>query len=250
MPVPPADLDARIEAFFDASASAYDRAYGDPGASGRTLRRRAAVALALIGDAGGDVLDVGMGGGYLCAELDRRGWRVSGVDAAPAMVERAVERLPHLRDRLVRGSIHALPYPAERFDAVVATGVLEYAVSDLDAAVSELVRILRPRGTAVVSYPNHNAPSTIWRGRVLYPLVRVAKRLLSVERPPPPPRVPPVSFSSLKTSLERAGLVIDVIEPVGVRPFPASLAERLETSRSRLAFALAAQLVLRARKST
>jgi ubiquinone/menaquinone biosynthesis C-methylase UbiE len=249
MQVPPADLDARIEAFFDAAASAYDRAYAEPGASGRILRRRAAVALALLGDAGGDVLDVGMGGGYLCAELDRRGWRVSGVDAAPAMVERAIERLPHLRDRLLRGSIHALPYAAERFDAVVATGVIEFAVSDLDAAVSELVRVLRPGGTAVVSYPNHNAPSTIWRGRVLYPLVRTAKRLVSVDRPPPP-RVPPVSFSNLKARLESAGLEIDAIEPVGVRPLPASLAERLESSRSSLAFALAAQLVLRARKST
>lgn len=250
MQVPPADLDAQIEAFFDATASTYDRAYADPGSGGRILRRRAAVAVELLGDARGEVLDIGMGGGYLCAELDRRGWRVSGVDAAPAMVERAVERLPHLRDRLLRGSIHALPYPAEEFDAVVATGVLEFAVSDLDGAVSELVRVLRPGGTAVVSYPNHKAPSTMWRGRVLYPLVRTAKRLVSVNRPPPPPRVPPVSFSYLKGRLEHGGLVIDAVEPVGVRPLPTSLAEQVEAARSKLAFALAAQLVVRARKST
>jgi SAM-dependent methyltransferase len=190
-----------------------------------------------------------MGGGFLCAALDRRGWAVSGVDLAPAMVDVAQARLPHIRGRMFRGSINALPFSDERFDAVVATGVLEFVVDDLDGAIRELARVLRRDGEAVVSFPNHRAPVNIWRGRVLYPLVRAAKRVLPADRPSPP-RVPLVPFRRLLSGFERAGLVIDAIEPVGVRPVPASVGERLERSRSGLAFALAVQFVLRARKVT
>ena len=72
-----------IGAFFDKQAERYDRAYDDPGRGGRILRRRLADALALIGDGPGDVLDVGMGAGRLCAELIGRGWTVWGVDLSP-----------------------------------------------------------------------------------------------------------------------------------------------------------------------
>ena len=81
----------------------------------------------------GRVLDVGMGTGRLCAELDRRGWEVSGVDLSPAMVVSARRRLPQLAERLVEGPIEHLPFDDESFDAVAATGVLEYATHDLAA---------------------------------------------------------------------------------------------------------------------
>ncbi len=241
------ELAQEVKRFFDRGAMAYDRAYADPGPGGRVLRKRAAVVLDLLGDRPGELLDAGMGGGVLCAALDRRGWAVSGVDLAPAMVDVAQARLPHIRGRMFRGSITALPFSDESFDAVVATGVLEFVVDDLDGAIRELARVLRRDGEAVVSFPNRRAPVNIWRGRVLYPLVRAAKRVLPADRPSPP-RVPLVPFRRLLSGFERAGLVVDAIEPVGVRPLPASVGKRLERSRSGLAFALAVQLVVRARK--
>jgi SAM-dependent methyltransferase len=203
--------------------------------------------LGLLGSVPGEVLDAGMGAGFLCAELDRRGWVVSGVDIAPAMVEGARARLPHRRDSLVQGSIHSLPFENERFDAVVATGVLEYAVDDLEGAVRELGRVLEPGGVAVASYPNHRAPATVWRGRVVYPLVRAVKRMLPSGRPGPP-RVTAVPFGRVKQALAAEGMTIEAVVRVGVRPAPARLAERIERGDSGLARALAVQLVLRARK--
>lgn len=240
-------LAADVETYFDSTAASYDRAYRKRGSAGRVLRRRAAVAIGLLGSGSGDVLDVGMGAGFLCAELDRRGWAVSGVDLAPAMVDGARARLPHLRDRLVQGSVHALPFDDESFNAVVATGVIEYAVDDLDGAVRELARVLRPGGVAVVSYPNHRAPVTLWRGRVVYPLARVAKRVVPGAHGPGPPRVPLIAFDLLRRALGGSGLTIETVIPVGVRPAPARLAQRIERSDSWLAHALAVQLVLRAR---
>ena len=241
-------LSAEVQAYFDTTAASYDRAYRNRGPAGRVLRRRAAVVLGLLGSVPGEVLDAGMGAGFLCAELDRRGWVVSGVDIAPAMVEGARARLPHRRDSLVQGSIHSLPFQSERFDAVVATGVLEYAVDDLEGAVRELGRVLEQGGVAVVSYPNHRAPTTVWRGRVVYPLVRTAKRALRSGRPGPP-RVTAVPFGRVEQTLAAEGMTIEAVVRVGVRPGPARLAARIERGDSWLARALAVQFVLRARKA-
>jgi ubiquinone/menaquinone biosynthesis C-methylase UbiE len=242
-----ADVTERVQAFFDASAPAYDGGYDKPGAPGRLLRRRADVALSLLGEDAGKVLDVGMGAGVLIGELDRRGWEVTGIDLAPSMVERARERLPHVRDRLLQGAIQALPFEDGQFDAVVATGVVEYAVQDLDRAVGELSRVLRTSGALVVSFPNYRAPATLWRAHVLYPVVRVAKRHLTLRRPAPP-RMPLVPFERFCEALEQRDLKVEIVEPVGVRPMPARLSRRLEEGRSPLAFRLAIQYVVRAGK--
>lgn len=201
-----------VRAFFDAEADRYDRAYDDPGRGGRILRKRLADTVALLGDGPGDILDVGMGGGRLCAELLGLGWTVWGVDISPVMVEAARRRLPEIADRLSEGSIAALPFPDDRFDAVTATGVLEYATDDLSRAVRELSRVLRPDGAAVVSFPNHAAPRYLWRGRILYPAVRAVKRLVPYGRPAPR-AVPRSSVSALERALLAAGLCIDERRP-------------------------------------
>jgi ubiquinone/menaquinone biosynthesis C-methylase UbiE len=194
-----------VEEFFDTTAERYDRRYDDPGAAGRLLRRRLEVTVELLGEPAGDLLDVGMGTGRLCAELDRRGWNVSGIDLSPAMVAAARRRLPHLAERLVEGPIEHLPFDDGSFDAVTATGVLEYATHDLPAAVSELARILRPQGAAVMSFPRQQSPALLWRSKLLYPTVRAVKRIVPVGRPAPLD-LPTCSEHAFLASVADAGL--------------------------------------------
>ena len=97
---------------------------------------------------------------------------------------------PDIADR-VEGPIEQLPFPAAVFDAVAATGVLEYATNDLDGAVAELARVLTPRGVAIMSFPRQQSPALLWRSRVLYPSVRLVKRIVPFGGPAPldlPPR--------------------------------------------------------------
>jgi len=54
----------------------------------------------------------------------------------------------------VQADALALPISNGRADLAVCTEVLEH-VADLSAAVGELARIVRPRGCAVISSPNH-----------------------------------------------------------------------------------------------
>jgi SAM-dependent methyltransferase len=203
-----------VGSFFDAEAARYDAAYEDAGGAGRLLRERLDIAVELVGEGPGDVLDAGMGAGRLCAELERRGWTVWGIDLSPAMVAAARARVPDRAAQLVEGSIAAIPFADESFDVVAATGVLEYAVEDIPGAALGLARVLRPGGRAVVSFPNHSAPGNVWRGRVLYPVVRVVKKVVPVGRPSPP-AVPLLPLSALESALAAAALEIEDVRPVG-----------------------------------
>jgi SAM-dependent methyltransferase len=158
---------------------------------------------------------------------------------------------------LVRGDIESLPFPAETFDAVVTTGVLEYA--EPSRALGELSRVLRAGGLAVVSYPNPRALYGVWKSTVWYAGIRGAKRVLrrNAEYPRGGRMVPPERFAEL---LAGAGLSVTDVRYASylVLPTPldmlaprltVGLGERLEARRTTPARFLAAQIVYRARKA-
>lgn len=194
--------------FFGRRVAWYDDGYDRVDSDGHAVRARMAAALQLIGPGPGTVLDAGMGPGRLCAELARRNWTVSGVDAAEEMVAVAQRRLGEGADRLLVGEIEALPFPDESFDVVAATGVLEY--SDVPRALHELGRVLVPGGRAVVSYPNPRALPSLWKGYVWYTAVRVIKRLLRRPHPSMPRGASTIHPPQFERLLAAAGL-----KPVG-----------------------------------
>lgn len=249
--------DEDVGAFFDDKASAYDASFDEPTPNGHALRVRMAATLRLLEGRHGKVLDVGMGPGRLVVELDRRGWEVSGADLSEEMVAIVRSRLPAARERLVRARLEALPYADASFDAVTATGVLEYA-DDLPTAMAELARVLRPGGTAVLSMPNPRSPYGLWRRHLVYPAARLVKRRIRAGRQTPPHRTP-VRPAGLERLMEASGLRVEAVEPVNLQValsplddlFPAAavaLAERLEAARRAPRRLLATQLVYSARK--
>lgn len=161
--------------YFGRRTTLYDGRYEARDADGHALRARMAVVLKALGEGPGNLLDAGMGPGRLCIAVASRGWSVTGVDASAEMVEAARERLPAEAEKLLQASIEALPFGAETFDAVAATGVLEYV--ELHRALGELERVLRAGGVLVVSYPNPRSVYGIWKAQVYYRLVRAVKRV-------------------------------------------------------------------------
>ena len=102
------------------------------------------------------VLDVGCGPGDLLRGMARQhpGWgTLVGFDLSPGMARRAADLTqdlpPGLSDRdLIHffvGDAQALPFPDACFDVVMARHVLPY-VPDIDRAVAEAARVLRPGG--------------------------------------------------------------------------------------------------------
>ena len=247
----------RVAALFDRESGGYDDAHEGPRAP--LLHARMAAVLEALGPGGGTVLDAGMGPGRLCAELDARGWQVSGVDISAQMVALAARRLPHARARLLQGSITELPFPGESFDAVTATGVLEY-VTEPAAAVAELMRVLAPGGVAAVSIPNPDSLRERWTRSVLYPATRAAKRSLPGFARPAPHRKPPaIRLPVLAGMLREAGAAsisvrhacVEVVPPpldLAAPRVARRLSQGLEPPRTRAARALATQVVVAARK--
>ena len=221
---------------WESEAAAYDAAYDDPGRGGKLVRGRMTVAIELLGEPAGLVLDAGMGGGRLCVELDRLGWTVEGCDASFAMVEMARRRLPGRTQHLVRGRIEALPFSDRIFDAAAALGVVEYSI-EVEGALRELARVVRPGGTCVFSFPNFRGLPSLWRRRVLYPVIRIVKRLAPFGRPVPLPPHHVVGEKELLASARQAGL-----SPLEI--------VRLGPDGSRAGGLRAAQLVVLARRST
>ena len=203
-------------AFFDAEAAHYDASYERDDWAGRFLRARMNTVLEELGEGRGRVLDAGMGGGRLVAELEARGWTATGIDPSPRMVELALRRLPQLADRLLEADLAALPFPDETFEAAVATGALEY-VGDLDRGLRELARVLRPGGTAVLSFPNYRSPHALWRRFALYPAARLAKRVLPLSRPAPLRPLHPITPRRFESALAAAGFHTVARRPIAPR---------------------------------
>jgi arsenite methyltransferase len=120
---------------------------------GDARRRRRLARAALAAAPGERILDVGCGPGFYCAELldevGESGW-VTGIDSSPTMVALAARRCAgHDNVDLLEGEALALPVPDESFDAALAVQVIEY-VTDVEKALAELWRALRPGGRVLI----------------------------------------------------------------------------------------------------
>ena len=106
----------------------------------RRWRRLAAEAVVRPGN---DVLDACCGTGDLALAGERAGGRVTGVDFSERMLERG--RRKSTAVSWVRADVLAMPFEDASFDsATVGFGIRN--VEDLEAALRELARVLRPGG--------------------------------------------------------------------------------------------------------
>ena len=135
--------------FDEAAARGLEKMYSTPDVVGQRAR-----FLQLVAPKPGErILDVGMGPGFLAYDLAPvvgDGGLVAGVDGSEAMVviarERCAGRGPCEFDQ---GDATLLPYADASFDAVTSTQVYEYVV-DMDKALAEVHRVLRPGGRVFI----------------------------------------------------------------------------------------------------
>lgn len=92
------------------------------------------------------VVDIGCGPGGLTTELASRvGARnVAGIDPAPQFAAACRERNPGVDIR--EGVAEDLPWPTNCFDAALSSLVIGF-MTDPDAGITEMVRVVRPGGT-------------------------------------------------------------------------------------------------------
>ncbi|MCB0934110.1 MAG: class I SAM-dependent methyltransferase [Mycobacterium sp.] len=120
---------------FGTQAAAYER--------GRPSYPPEAIDWMLAGSNARDVLDLAAGTGKLTARLVERGLNVVAVDPIPEMLEVLRDALPDTPALL--GTAEQIPLPDTSVDAVLVAQAWHWF--DLDRAVAEIARVLRPHGT-------------------------------------------------------------------------------------------------------
>lgn len=121
--------------------------------------------------AGDRVLDVGAGFGRHVFECARRGADVVALDYAQhevvetgATLDAMIEAGEIDGDRVtgvLRGDATKLPFADDSFDKVITSEVLEHVQDDV-AAISEMVRVLRPGGMFAATVPAWGPEKVNW----------------------------------------------------------------------------------------
>ncbi len=115
--------------------------------------------VAEIVPAGGSVLEVAPGPGFLAIEIARTGkYRVSGVDISKTFVEieRANAQEAGVEIDFRQGDAANLPFEDGNFDFVICTAAFKNFTRPAQA-LAEMYRVLRPRGKALVVDLRHDA---------------------------------------------------------------------------------------------
>ena len=99
------------------------------------------------------ILDAGCGGGRNLVYFLRAGYEVCGVDQNAGAVAQVRALAAHLNpaipaENFLVSEVDAMPFPRDRFDAVISSAVLHFArdESHFNGMLDEMWRVLRPGG--------------------------------------------------------------------------------------------------------
>jgi SAM-dependent methyltransferase len=173
----------RVKDFHDADASRYlsDR-YRWETCEGLAYVTRRQIVLAMADAAPGRVLDVGCGPGILTRDLLRKGHEVLSADLSMEMIREARRAVsaascaaePHF----VVSDASKICISGDRMDMVLSIGLMCY-VKDHRGVLSEIRRVLKPGGIAVIQINNIRWTALY---RAFVPLYRRLKTLIGMKR--------------------------------------------------------------------
>lgn len=133
--------------------------------------------------AGKRILEVGCGQGADLSQFALAGAETFGCDLTPkhCQISRDFVCAAGGRAAVVQADARALPYPSNSFDLVYSFGVL-LLLPELERAVAEIDRVLKPGGTVAVMFYNRQSVHTILKTRYYFGIVCNLEELLGPRR--------------------------------------------------------------------
>ena len=102
------------------------------------------------------ILELGCGTGSFTGELARSGVDITAIDVSPELLEiaRANSSAPNVRYEIQNA--YALTYSDATFDSIVGSSILHHL--EIEEALREIYRVLKPGGTIYFTEPNMMNP--------------------------------------------------------------------------------------------
>jgi len=99
---------------------------------------------------GSRILDIGCGTGQVANYLSKRSYNVTGIDLSPLFIKEA-KKQGQAEFRVMDST--SLKFKDASFDAVISAETLEH-IPNPAKALSEMTRVLRPKGLIILRFPN------------------------------------------------------------------------------------------------
>ena len=167
------------------------------------------------------ILDLGCGAAPVTYEMLKRGYDIVGADYSFDMLSNAQRRLKAggiSRLPLVNSNGETLPFADAHFDCVVCLGVISY-VEGYENIIKDIRRVLKPGGTAIISYRNKR--NLFCSDPVSLAKHFVKKLLIAVSlRGPDKFRIGRyMLLEEVRETIERNGLKLQFFKGIGFGPF-------------------------------
>jgi SAM-dependent methyltransferase len=143
------------------------------------------------------LLDAGCGAGLFSSLAIESGADVTGIDAAPGLLELARRR--NQQNNFLEEDLEDLPFPDDHFDVVTGFNSFQYA-GDFENALLEAKRVLKPGGKLVIG---------IWAKPEMSDATVILKAIGTLLPPPPPGTPGPFALSEdgkMESILKKAEL--------------------------------------------
>ena len=211
--------------------------FNDLYAEAAALNRRNLIALVRdAGATGGALMDLGCDDGEWTLQLARAidAAEVHGVEIVPEQAEKAEQNGVRVTRLNLNAPMDALP--SNHFDVVHANQVIEH-VTSVDGFVSEVYRLLKPGGVAVISTENASSWHNVFAaamGWQIFSLTNVSEKMSGLGNPCALHRGKPpytgtwthktiFSYRGLIEMFEAHGFREVVVKGAGYFPLPARL---------------------------
>jgi ubiquinone/menaquinone biosynthesis C-methylase UbiE len=106
------------------------------------------------------ILEIGCATGIFSFMLTEQGFLVTGLDISDEAVAKANKIANHNKIKeanFVQGDVENMKFPDNSFDCVFSFSAFRY-LPDLNRALREVYRVLKPGGVAVIDFPNKYCP--------------------------------------------------------------------------------------------
>jgi len=101
---------------------------------------------------GEKVLELGCGTGYFSREILKTGALVTAIDISPDLLAEANKNIQDPNITFCEENAYQMSFADASFDSVVGSSVLHHL--DMEKAVSEMYRVLKPNGSVAFTEPN------------------------------------------------------------------------------------------------